>query len=89
MAEPDKTQTAATAIDSDEDGLTDAEERRLGTDPGKWDTDGDSITDGSEVHAFGTDPEARRHRRRRARRQDRDLDPHRPGEPRQRRRRDE
>ena len=56
MAEPDKTQTAATAIDSDEDGLTDAEERRLGTDPGKWDSDGDSITDGSEVHAFGTDP---------------------------------
>jgi hypothetical protein len=56
MAEPDKTQRAATAIDSDEDGVTDEEERRLGTDPGKWDTDGDSITDGSEVHSFGTDP---------------------------------
>lgn len=36
-------------IDSDLDGLTDAQEIRLGTDPGKRDTDGDGIDDGAEV----------------------------------------
>jgi NlpC/P60 family/Bacterial TSP3 repeat len=55
MAEQDKIRNAA-AVDSDDDGLNDEEERRLGTDLHKWDTDGDSITDGSEVHGFGTNP---------------------------------
>jgi hypothetical protein len=35
--------------DSDGDGLTDAEERKLGTDPGNPDTDGDGVRDGIEV----------------------------------------
>lgn len=41
--------------DTDGDGLTDAEEADLGTDPAKADTDGDGITDGDEVKN-GTDP---------------------------------
>ena len=53
MADPSKDQSGASTIDSDEDGLPDAEERRLGTEPGKWDTDGDSIPDGSEVDDLG------------------------------------
>jgi YD repeat-containing protein len=43
------------AIDSDGDGLTDEEERRLGTDPFNPDTDGDGYPDGLEV-ALGSDP---------------------------------
>ena len=35
--------------DSDNDGLTDDEEKELGTDPNKADTDGDGINDGDEV----------------------------------------
>ena len=35
--------------DSDNDGLTDEEEKELGTDPNKADTDGDGINDGDEV----------------------------------------
>lgn len=42
-------------VDSDNDGLTDDEERRLGTDPYKADTDGDGYTDKQEVDN-GTDP---------------------------------
>lgn len=41
--------------DSDGDGLLDATERDLKTDPDNPDTDSDGITDGLEV-AFGTDP---------------------------------
>ncbi len=41
--------------DSDQDGLTDTEEKLYGTDPHKADTDGDGYTDGSEV-AAGYDP---------------------------------
>jgi len=37
-------------VDSDGDGLTDAEERALGTDPNNPDTDGDGLPDGWEVH---------------------------------------
>ncbi|KFE64023.1 cadherin-like domain-containing protein [Hyalangium minutum] len=37
--------------DSDGDGLTDDEELRRGTDPGKWDTDGGGMSDGDEVNA--------------------------------------
>ena len=36
--------------DSDGDGLTDAEELALGTDPNNPDTDGDGFSDGVEVH---------------------------------------
>lgn len=36
--------------DSDGDGLTDAEEAELGTDPLKMDTDGDGFSDGVEVY---------------------------------------
>jgi YD repeat-containing protein len=47
--------TMSNAIDSDGDGLTDEEERRLGTDPFNPDTDGDGYPDGLEV-ALGSNP---------------------------------
>lgn len=43
--------------DRDGDGLSDAEETTLGTDPAKADTDGDGQSDGAEFRA-GTDPKA-------------------------------
>jgi hypothetical protein len=42
-------------LDSDQDGLTDQEERALGTDPYNPDTDGDGYSDGAEVKS-GYDP---------------------------------
>lgn len=36
-------------VDTDGDGLSDADEKRYGTDPSENDTDGDSYTDGEEV----------------------------------------
>jgi hypothetical protein len=42
--------------DSDGDGLSDAEEFELGTDPSSPDTDGDGLGDGAEVNEYGTDP---------------------------------
>ncbi len=42
--------------DTDHDGLTDTEEKALGTDPKNPDTDGDGLTDGDEVHKYHTDP---------------------------------
>ena len=42
--------------DSDGDGLSDAEEIRLGTDRFKSDSDGDGISDGDEVNQYHTDP---------------------------------
>jgi hypothetical protein len=47
--------SVAPAQDSDGDGLLDAEEIALGTDPLDPDTDGDGLPDGTEV-AHGTDP---------------------------------
>lgn len=44
------------ALDCDKDLLTDAEERRLGTDPCNVDTDGDGLGDFDEVRTYGTDP---------------------------------
>ena len=43
------------SADSDDDGLTDLEERQGGTDPQRADTDGDGYGDGDERHA-GSDP---------------------------------
>jgi transglutaminase-like putative cysteine protease len=39
-------------LDVDDDGLTEAAERRLGTDPGVRDTDGDGIDDGEEAELW-------------------------------------
>ena len=44
------------AQDSDGDGLSDAEEMALGTDPNNSDSDSDSLSDEAEVNAHGTDP---------------------------------
>ncbi len=44
------------AVDTDGDGLTDAEELELGTDPNNPDTDGDGLSDGDEINVYGTDP---------------------------------
>jgi formylglycine-generating enzyme required for sulfatase activity len=43
-------------LDSDRDGLDDAREAALGTDPLKADSDGDGEPDGREVSALGTNP---------------------------------
>jgi hypothetical protein len=53
---PSRPTTTAPAIDSDNDGLSDAEETALGTDPGNPDSDGDAIDDGTEVHDTGSNP---------------------------------
>ncbi|NOJ79128.1 adventurous gliding motility protein AgmC [Myxococcus xanthus] len=50
------TYTWSVAADTDGDGLTDAEEVVLGTDPENPDTDGDGLPDGIEVNTAGTDP---------------------------------
>ncbi len=42
-------------LDSDQDGLSDDEEKSYGTDPNKMDTDGDGYSDGSEIQS-GYDP---------------------------------
>ena len=42
--------------DSDGDGLSDGEERRLGTDPNNGDSDGDGLSDYDEVKTHRTDP---------------------------------
>lgn len=47
--------TGRSLTDSDGDGLTDAEEVELGTDPDSADTDGDGVDDGDEVEGR-TDP---------------------------------
>jgi len=43
-------------VDSDGDGLSDKEERRIGTDPHNPDTDGDGLSDGDEVLKYHTNP---------------------------------
>lgn len=45
-----------TAVDTDDDGLLDSEEKELGTDPKNADTDGDGYDDLLEVRTLGTDP---------------------------------
>jgi len=44
--------------DDDGDGLTNAREAQLGTDPNNPDSDGDGINDGIEVNMYGTDPKS-------------------------------
>ncbi|MEE8359157.1 MAG: PKD domain-containing protein, partial [Candidatus Hydrothermarchaeales archaeon] len=43
-------------VDTDNDGINDTEEDRLGTDPEKADTDGDGLSDFDEVYNIKTDP---------------------------------
>lgn len=43
-------------LDTDGDGLDDANEKKLGTDMLKWDTDSDGLSDGDEVMTWKTDP---------------------------------
>lgn len=43
-------------LDSDGDGLTDAKEDEIGTDPYNSDTDGDGLSDGEEYLTYKTDP---------------------------------
>ncbi len=47
---------AAADVDSDGDGLTDATEAEVGTDPATADTDLDGLLDGTEVNDLGTSP---------------------------------
>jgi outer membrane protein OmpA-like peptidoglycan-associated protein len=42
--------------DPDKDGLTNNEEKELGTDPNNPDTDGDGLKDGAEVKTYRTNP---------------------------------
>lgn len=42
--------------DSDDDGLTNAAEARIGTNPNKADTDDDGLTDAEEVNIYHTNP---------------------------------
>ncbi len=44
------------AGDADGDGLTNAQEAELGTDPNLADSDDDGINDGEEINTYGTDP---------------------------------
>lgn len=44
------------SADHDKDGLTNDQEKELGTDPKNPDTDGDGLTDGEEINQYQTDP---------------------------------
>lgn len=54
--EPGTPATPATDDDFDRDGLTNAEEEQLQTDPYNADTDADGLYDREEVNAWHTDP---------------------------------
>ncbi|MDF1521271.1 MAG: hypothetical protein P1P87_00445 [Trueperaceae bacterium] len=43
-------------VDTDGDGMTDAEERQYGIDPRNPDTDGDAVTDFDELNAYYSEP---------------------------------
>lgn len=53
---PGATLSETTDVDSDGDGLSDAEEVELGTDPLHRDSDRDGLEDGAEVNVHGTSP---------------------------------
>lgn len=53
---PAKYAVAGGPQDTDGDGLSDAEETQIGTDPRNPDTDGDGLMDGEEVKKYHTDP---------------------------------
>lgn len=55
VAETPQQQTTQ-EVDTDGDGLSDAEELNLKTDPNDIDTDGDVLTDRQEVRIYNTDP---------------------------------
>ena len=55
VAQESSSTTNNVFMDSDQDGLTDEEEKAYGTDPKNKDSDGDSYSDGAEVKA-GYDP---------------------------------
>ncbi|NWF69259.1 MAG: protein kinase [Chloroflexi bacterium] len=48
--------TTTAAVDSDGDGLSDIEERRLNLNPTLADTDGDGLRDGDELRQYNTTP---------------------------------
>jgi hypothetical protein len=48
--------SADPATDSDDDGLSDAREAKIGTNPFLVDTDGDGLSDADEADIYGTDP---------------------------------
>ncbi len=53
---PSGNTAAASQVDSDLDGLTDEEEKVLGTDPQKTDSDNDELSDREEVKIYQTNP---------------------------------
>jgi hypothetical protein len=55
MAQESSTSDKNIFLDSDQDGLSDSEEKTYGTDPQNRDTDGDGYTDGTEIKS-GYDP---------------------------------
>jgi hypothetical protein len=46
----------ATMVDSDNDGVTDIQEIKIGTNPHERDSDGDGIPDGAEINILKTNP---------------------------------
>jgi len=53
---PAQQATPAPAVDTDGDGLTDAEEKSYGTDPNVVDTDNDGLSDREEIQVYKTNP---------------------------------
>lgn len=53
---PVPTPTAAPELDSDGDGLSDAQEAEIGTNPQSADSDNDGLSDGEEIFIYHTNP---------------------------------
>ena len=56
IASPVVLDSLDTEVDTDGDGLPDARETTLGTDPHNPDSDDDGLTDGDEIDFYGTEP---------------------------------